>query len=103
MTGVPGALALLAVFGAWLFTATKALGLAPERRDRNWLAGLPEAAGRLWLRIGILMILLFWPLALAGDMAASLEPFSFFSFTPVGIFLLAAALKISLIKLSWLI
>jgi glucan biosynthesis protein C len=49
------------------------LGLIAYRR--NWLAGLPEAAGRLWLGIGILMILLFWPLALAGDMATSLEPF----------------------------
>jgi len=28
-----------------------------------------------WLGIGMLMILLFWPLALAGDMASSLEPF----------------------------
>jgi len=49
------------------------VGLIAYRR--NWLAALPEAAGRLWLGIGILMILLFWPLALAGDMATSLEPF----------------------------
>jgi glucan biosynthesis protein C len=49
------------------------LGLIAYRR--NWLVGLPEAAGRLWLGIGMLMILLFWPLALAGDMATSLEPF----------------------------
>jgi glucan biosynthesis protein C len=49
------------------------LGLVAYRR--NWLASLPSAAGRLWLGIGILMILLFWPLALAGDMATSLEPF----------------------------
>jgi surface polysaccharide O-acyltransferase-like enzyme len=49
------------------------LGLVAYRR--NWLPGLPDAAGRLWLGVGILMILLFWPLALAGDMATSLEPF----------------------------
>jgi len=49
------------------------LGLVAYRR--NWLASLTEPAGRLWLGIGILMILLFWPLALAGDMATSLEPF----------------------------
>jgi glucan biosynthesis protein C len=49
------------------------LGLVAYRR--NWLAGLSEAAGRLWLGIGIFMILLFWPLALAGDMATSLEPY----------------------------
>jgi tetratricopeptide (TPR) repeat protein len=40
MTGVPGALALLLVFGAWLFTAVSRLGLVPERRDGRWLAGL---------------------------------------------------------------
>lgn len=49
------------------------LGLIAYRR--NWLTGLPKTAGRLWLGIGILMILLFWPLALAGDMDTSLEPF----------------------------
>jgi glucan biosynthesis protein C len=49
------------------------LGLVAYRR--NWLAGLSEPTGRLWLGIGIFMILLFWPLALAGDMATSLEPF----------------------------
>jgi glucan biosynthesis protein C len=49
------------------------LGLVACRR--NWLASLPEAAGRLWLGIGVFMILLFWPLALAGDMATSVEPF----------------------------
>jgi glucan biosynthesis protein C len=49
------------------------VGLIAYRR--NWLAGLSEAVGRLWLGIGLLMILLFWPLALAGDMGTSLEPF----------------------------
>jgi glucan biosynthesis protein C len=55
------------------YIALFVLGLVAYRR--NWLMGLPETAGRLWLGIGILMILLFWPLALAGDMATSLEPF----------------------------
>jgi hypothetical protein len=49
------------------------LGLVAYRR--NWLASLPEATGRLWLGIGLLMILLFWPLALAGDMDTTVEPF----------------------------
>ena len=49
------------------------LGLVAYRS--NWLARLSEATGRLWLGIGIFMILLFWPLALAGDMATSLAPF----------------------------
>ena len=55
------------------YVALFILGLIAYRR--NWLAGLTEAAGRLWLRIGVLMVLLFWPLALVGDMATSLEPF----------------------------
>jgi surface polysaccharide O-acyltransferase-like enzyme len=49
------------------------LGLIAYRR--KWLSGLSEPTGRLWLGIGMLMIFLFWPLALAGDMATSLEPF----------------------------
>jgi glucan biosynthesis protein C len=55
------------------YIALFVLGLVAYRR--NWLASLSDAAGRLWLGIGLLMILLFWPLALAGDMATSLEPF----------------------------
>jgi tetratricopeptide (TPR) repeat protein/O-antigen ligase len=38
MTGVPGALALLLVYGAWLVAAAATLGLTRERRDR-WLLG----------------------------------------------------------------
>jgi len=55
------------------YVALFILGLVAYRR--NWLAGLAEPTGRLWLGIGIFIILLFWPLALAGDMATSLEPF----------------------------
>jgi glucan biosynthesis protein C len=55
------------------YVALFILGLVAYRR--NWLVGLSEPTGRLWLGIGMLMILLFWPLALAGDMATSLEPF----------------------------
>jgi len=49
------------------------VGLIAYRR--NWFLGLPEATGRLWLAIGIVMILLFWPLALGGGMDKSTEPF----------------------------
>jgi len=55
------------------YVALFILGLVAYQR--NWLAGVSEPTGRLWLGIGIFMILLFWPLALAGDMATSLEPF----------------------------
>lgn len=55
------------------YIALFVLGLVAYRR--YWLASLPQATGSLWLRIGILMLLLFWPLATAGDMASSLEPF----------------------------
>ena len=61
----------LPFFAQYLFLFM--LGLIGYRR--NWLASLSDAAGRLWLGIGLLMILFFWPLALAGDMATSLDPF----------------------------
>jgi glucan biosynthesis protein C len=38
---------------------------------RNWLLGLPDATGRLWLVIAVVMILLFWPLMLGGGAATS--------------------------------
>jgi glucan biosynthesis protein C len=47
------------------------LGLIAYRR--NWFQSLPEATGRLWLRVAIVLILLFPPLALAGG---SPEPFA---------------------------
>ena len=40
MTGVLGAVALLLFYGAWLFGALQALGLASARRDRLLLVGL---------------------------------------------------------------
>ncbi len=38
MTGLLGAVALLLVYGAWLYLATVAAGLAPTPRERRWLA-----------------------------------------------------------------
>jgi glucan biosynthesis protein C len=40
------------------------VGLIAYRR--NWLLGLPGNTGRLWLRIAVLFIFLFWPLLLGG-------------------------------------
>ncbi len=55
------------------YVALFILGLVAYRR--GWLARLPEATGRLWLKIGVLTVFLFWPLAVAGDMATNVEPF----------------------------
>jgi glucan biosynthesis protein C len=50
------------------------VGLVAYRR--GWLLNMPDRAARLWLRIGILLILLFWPLALAGGaVQGGLDPF----------------------------
>jgi len=49
------------------------LGLIAYRR--NWLLGLPASTGRLWLRIAIVVILLFVPLALIGGALQSDRPF----------------------------
>ncbi len=46
-----------------LYIALFIVGLIAYRR--NWLLGLPEATGKLWLGIAIALILLFVPLALA--------------------------------------
>ena len=56
------------------YIALFVIGLIAYRR--NWLLGLPETTGRLWLGVGVLMILLFWPLALAGGMDKGIEPFA---------------------------
>ncbi|MBN1582278.1 MAG: acyltransferase [Anaerolineae bacterium] len=40
------------------------IGLIAYRR--NWLLGLPDRAGRIWLGMAGLLIVLFWPLMLAG-------------------------------------
>jgi hypothetical protein len=50
------------------------VGLIAYRRD--WLTRLPETTGRLWLAIGIVMILMFWPLALGGGMDKGIEQFT---------------------------
>jgi glucan biosynthesis protein C len=50
------------------------VGLVAYRR--NWLVGLPETTGRLWLAIGIVMIFLFWPLVIGGGMDKGIEPFA---------------------------
>jgi surface polysaccharide O-acyltransferase-like enzyme len=50
------------------------VGLIAYRR--NWFLGLSETTGRLWLAIGIVMILMFWPLALGGGMDKGTEPFT---------------------------
>jgi hypothetical protein len=55
------------------YIALFVLGLIAYRR--NWLLGLPEATGKLWLRIGFVLILLFVPLALLGNAMESDEPF----------------------------
>jgi glucan biosynthesis protein C len=47
-----------------LYIALFIVGLIAYRR--NWLLGLPEATGKLWLRIAIVLILLFVPMALAA-------------------------------------
>jgi len=49
------------------------VGLITYRR--NWLLGLPETTGRLWLAIGVVMIFLFWPLVIAGGMDKGPENF----------------------------
>ncbi len=54
-TGIPGGLALLLVYGAWLWTAAGAAGLAVARPDRRLLA--------LLLSIGTGLGLLAWLLA----------------------------------------
>jgi len=49
------------------------VGLVAYRR--NWLVGLLDATGKLWLWIAIAMILLFVPLAVLGGGLESDEPF----------------------------
>ena len=49
------------------------VGLIAYRR--NWLLGLPETTGRLWLGVSIVLILLFWPMAIIGGMDKGIELF----------------------------
>jgi surface polysaccharide O-acyltransferase-like enzyme len=43
--------------------------------QRNWLLGMPESAGRRWLWIGIIFILLFPVIAIAGGAVEDDTPF----------------------------
>jgi len=50
------------------------VGLIAYRHD--WLRNLPKRIGRLWLRIAIILILLFWPIILGGGVVEQgLDPF----------------------------
>jgi glucan biosynthesis protein C len=55
------------------YIALFVLGLIAYRR--NWLLNLPASTGRFWLRIAVIIILLFVPLALAGGAMESDRPF----------------------------
>ena len=55
------------------YIALFVVGLLAYRR--NWLLGLPEATGRRWLAVAVLMILSFPPLALASGAAENDVPF----------------------------
>jgi len=46
------------------YVALFVVGLIAYRR--NWLLGLPDRTGRLWLGVAVLMIFLFWALLLGG-------------------------------------
>jgi hypothetical protein len=46
------------------YVALFVVGLIAYRR--NWLLGLPDRTGRLWLGLAVLTVFLFWPLVLGG-------------------------------------
>ncbi len=46
------------------YIALYIVGLVAYRR--NWLLGLPDRTGRLWLGVAVVMIFLLWPLLLGG-------------------------------------
>ena len=56
-----------------LYIALFIVGLIAYRR--NWLLGLPDAKGKLWLGIAIALILLFVPMALIGGGLENDQPF----------------------------
>ncbi len=56
-----------------LYIALYIVGLIAYRR--NWLLGLPDAKGKLWLGIAIVLILLFLPMALIGGGPESIQLF----------------------------
>jgi glucans biosynthesis protein C len=55
------------------YIALFVVGLIAYRR--NWLMGLPDKAGRLWLGIAGLLIVLWIPMVLAGGGATDVAPF----------------------------
>jgi len=55
------------------YIALFVIGLLAYRR--NWLLNLPEATGRRWLAVGVLLILIFPPLAFATGAATDNLPF----------------------------
>jgi glucan biosynthesis protein C len=56
------------------YVALFVVGLIAYRR--NWLLGLPDSTGRLWLGVAVLVIFLFWPLVLGGGaLDQGLDPF----------------------------
>lgn len=56
------------------YIALFVVGLIAYRR--NWLLDLPDRSGRLWLGIGFVLIVLFWPLVLGGGaLEQGLDPF----------------------------
>ncbi len=56
-----------------LYIALFIVGLIAYRR--NWLLGLPDVTGKLWLGISIALILLFMPMALIGGAMENDLPF----------------------------
>ncbi len=55
------------------YIALFAIGLVAYRR--NWLVNLPEATGRLWLRVAIALVLAWWPFVLITDAPSNIMPF----------------------------
>ncbi|MCX6028958.1 MAG: acyltransferase family protein [Chloroflexi bacterium] len=55
------------------YIALFVMGLVAYRR--NWLAALPDRAGKLWLGIAALLVMLYGPLALVGGATENVEPF----------------------------
>lgn len=49
------------------------VGLIAYRR--NWLVNLPEATGRLWLRVAVTLVLAWWPFVLITDAPSNIMPF----------------------------
>lgn len=61
----------LAYFAQYI--ALFVVGLVAYRR--NWLMALPDATGRLWLRVAVFCALVWWPFVLASGAADDIMPF----------------------------